>query len=498
MVLALLCAPAALAGDTDDTLDPLVVYRRYHDHPSGATRLQAVRQLEGVRGTEAVAALVASLSDADGRVRATAARLLCHGLHDAAEVDTLQTRVRGSRSVEARMVAVTALFASLDQAPVAAARGLSDAAEDKSVEVRRHLADEIRRHEPTRHEALIAALSSDRDPLVRADALLLAALAGSATAAPDALASNLDSPAAEIRVAALAAWRDRVRVEDVDVISDCLDDRCWSVRVAAAEALGSAWGEPQTYRAAVAALIATLPAEPRLRVRHAIGVALFQLTAIDFGPEPERWTRWWSEDGARYPMPQSRPTRPKRAVGGTRSTYLDVPIESDRVCFVLDDSHSMLDPLQFGSDRLKRDVLREAVGDALERLPKGSEINVIPFGTEPAPFKRRLFRLGAGARKAVMRFLAKHPSDGRTNLFDSLAIAFDDAETDTLVVVTDGAPSEGVHTTRTAILDAVRRLNRYRRIRIHTVEVGADRTSRRWRGFLRELATENSGTYLAR
>jgi hypothetical protein len=69
---------------------------------------------------------------------------------------------------------------------------------------------------------------------------------------------------------------------------------------------------------------------------------------------------------------------------------------------------------------------------------------------------------------------------------------------DTLVLVTDGAPSEGKRKTRKAILAGVALLNRYRFVRIHTVEVGAANTSSRWRGFLRDLAEATGGHYLAR
>ena len=97
-----------------------------------------------------------------------------------------------------------------------------------------------------------------------------------------------------------------------------------------------------------------------------------------------------------------------------------------------------------------------------------------------------------------MRFLAKRLPDGRTNIYDSLVLAFEDPQVDTLVLVTDGAPSEGARTTRTAILEGLRAMNRHRLIRVHTVEIGARNTSRRWRGFLRDIAEATGGHYLER
>lgn len=479
--------------------DPVEVYERYADHPSGATRLQAVRQLEGAHGPEVVAALAERLEDEDGRVRNAAERLLVAGLTTREELDQLARDVLRSRSAEVRLVGLRTLVTTCPHLPMPARPLLFEFTEDRSIHVRRSLAELAEGlAEGDLGVTLLEALLLDDEAVVRADAVRgLAALAPTRLD-PERLGRLAGDSDAAVRVAAHLAWCDALGTGDVESVSRGLDDASWSVRVAAARALGSGWGEPSRFRACVAALIERLVAEPRLRVRHAMGHALFDLTGIDFGSDPEVWADWWREHGQEYEMPEKRPRRPARTHAGTRSRYLDVPVESDHVCFVLDDSHSMLDPIQFGSERLKRDVLHAAVDDCLERLPRDTRVNVIPFGTEPDPYKRRLFRLTPGSHKGILKHLRGHPSDGRTNLFDSLVAALDDTDVDTLVVVTDGAPSEGAETTRTGILQSLERRNRHRLVRIHTVEIGAERTSKRWRGFLEELAAAHDGTYLAR
>ena len=77
-------------------------------------------------------------------------------------------------------------------------------------------------------------------------------------------------------------------------------------------------------------------------------------------------------------------------------------------------------------------------------------------------------------------------------------LAFEDPQVDTLVLVTDGAPSEGARITRTTILEGLHEMNRHRLNRVHTVEIGARSTSRRWRGFLRDIAESTGGHYLER
>ena len=158
----------------------------------------------------------------------------------------------------------------------------------------------------------------------------------------------------------------------------------------------------------------------------------------------------------------------------------------------------MNDPVQFGFETTKQKALIAAFERALARLPDPSWANVIAFGTVPIAYKPRLFRATPSARRSAVRFLARRLPDGRTNIYDSLVLAFEDSEMDTLVLVTDGAPSEGARTSRTGILEGLRDMNRFRLVRVHTVEIGARNTSRRWRGFLADVAEATGGHYLER
>jgi len=175
-----------------------------------------------------------------------------------------------------------------------------------------------------------------------------------------------------------------------------------------------------------------------------------------------------------------------------------MPLESEHVCFVLDYSHSMLDPIRFGSETSKRQALQRSLVEVFGRLPPESRVNLIPFGSEPHPYKPALFPASSAARQAALRFMEKLVPDGRTNIYDSLEIALGDPDADTIVLLTDGAPTEGRRRTRLAILAGLRQLNRYRLARIHAVEVGAQNTSPRWKGFMKEIADATGGSYLQR
>jgi Mg-chelatase subunit ChlD len=93
---------------------------------------------------------------------------------------------------------------------------------------------------------------------------------------------------------------------------------------------------------------------------------------------------------------------------------------------------------------------------------------------------------------------------GATNIYDALMKAFamagrgshDDAygvAVDTIFLLTDGQPTAGAIVQPGSILDEVRRINRLRRIKIHCIGIGDTDTS-----FLRTLAAESGGTYVAK
>jgi Mg-chelatase subunit ChlD len=244
--------------------------------------------------------------------------------------------------------------------------------------------------------------------------------------------------------------------------------------------------------------VRAVAAEDRQRVRGALADALFALTGIDFGPEPDRWKAWFAEAGATFEPPARRPQRSAPDSRSTQGHLLDLALESEHVAFVLDGSHSMNDPIRFGAQTTKREALLKSLDAVFARLPKDAHVNLIPFGTEPHPYKPALFAATSPAKEAALRFIGKLAPDGRTNIYDSLEIALGDPGADTIVLVTDGAPTEGKRRTRAAILAGVRQLNRYRLARIHAVEVGAQNTSPRWRGFMKEIADATGGTYLQR
>jgi hypothetical protein len=99
---------------------------------------------------------------------------------------------------------------------------------------------------------------------------------------------------------------------------------------------------------------------------------------------------------------------------------------------------------------------------------------------------------------AVHAALEKRRPSGKTALYDGIALGLSDPAIDTLVVLSDGAPSAGQFFTKTDLRAEVARANRWRRARIDVVAIGADEVAKRWRTLLKELAADNYGRLLER
>ena len=539
-VAAIVCAVFAwgLPALTGGEPDPLLIYRRHRDHRDPVVRRRCVQALAPLGGPEVVATLLSAATDVDHSVRRAAQRLVLRPWETALEREEL-VRVALARRTrdDVRGLAVQALGVTGKEAvPQILTLLAADAPAVRELAIEAAVEAGAQPALPVLHELL-----AGRESEVRAAACAAVAALRPDDAADVAIAVLAGDRAAAPRVAALTVLEIHMKESALDQCVRALSDRSWSVRVAAARALASVFdlADRDASGTAVRALVKALDAEPRQRVAFALSDALFTLTGIDFGPEPERWNAWLAETGGEFAPPEKEPRRGAHR-GGTGADLLDVPVESDHVTFVIDASHSMNDPLTVQNDEGKSDDDGEGAGDGrtgrrgrrgdgdarrgrgrrkekpkqdrrskkealvaafrrvLSRLPKSARINVIAFGTEVHPMKKELFPGTVGGRAAAVRFLEKLPPSGRTNIFDALTAALSDPDCDTIVLVTDGAPTEGRERTRTGILAGLERLNRYRLARVHTVEIGAANTGKRWRGFMADIAEATGGHHLAR
>ena len=164
----------------------------------------------------------------------------------------------------------------------------------------------------------------------------------------------------------------------------------------------------------------------------------------------------------------------------------DLPAMPKDVLFVLDTSGSMACK--------KREQARDALRFCLRSLGPEDRFGIVPFATEPRPFRDALVRAGADERSAAERFVDALEARGGTAIDDALrvglgqlAAARTEGRPSMLFFVTDGLPTIGE-------TDADRIVDRAKKIaqdaRVFVFGVGHDVNTR----MLDRLAAENRGT----
>jgi len=488
LFLGLTAWPSPAAGGDDP--EAVALRRRLADDDPSA-RAAAVRRLAGEPVEAVYALLVKSLSDPHPYVRGAAAGVLGIQL-DRAPRDRLLREGPGWTSALARaaLAETFAVWADRD-----GRTGLLRLLGDKDASVRAEAARRLGADPDAAAGAALVHALGDPDGLVRArglDALEARRKAGGASPVTVPWRTFTQDKDARVRLSALEGSVAMGGETAVFAVEHGLDDAVWSVRLVAAELSGAVRD-----RRVLAPLVAAL-SDPRERVAAAAGRSLVRLTGIPFDANAARWKAWLAGDGASFD-PSSVEPRAPQPFDGAGSTVaslrlLDLPVASTHVAFVLDASGSMAAKDATGTSRWDR--VRSEMDRVLSALGGAAEGTVVLFADEAVPILPTAVRFTPGVRAQVRDALAARGPGGRTALSDGILRGLADPVVDTIVVLSDGAPSGGSHFTKTDLRTAVRDANRWRRARIDVLSIGTDEVSRRWRTLLAEVAEESGGTFV--
>jgi len=309
-----------------------------------------------------------------------------------------------------------------------------------------------------------------------------------------------DDPSYQVRMVAAESLPRAGGMGTYPLLPGFLEDPDWRVRVSA---IGACLEIRQ--REVVGWLVDRLGRE-KGRLRWDILVALHDLTGKDLGLEARPWSTWWEANRETF-QPGPRPKKGQGAApdaGSTRASFFKVPILSDRIVFILDLSGSMRDPSP-EAPLTKLDAARRGMLETIRALDADTRFGIIGLGAdedgeysmrEKKTWRGRLALLpaSAAARADAEGFIRRLEAKGWTNLYDALEYAFTDPEVDTVFLYSDGGASRGIFFANGEILEHVARMNRFRKIVIHTVEVPGERNPADNRRLLARLAEESGGT----
>jgi len=295
----------------------------------------------------------------------------------------------------------------------------------------------------------------------------------------------------DLRRAAVGALGRLERRDSIPVLREALAHADWSTRYAAARAL-SRFKDKQV----VGWLIERF-AQEQGRVRTHLADLLLSLTAQLHGESTAAWQGWWRDHEASFEFPSQErvqlarnelDARALREVTGT--SFFGVPIDSLRVCFVLDLSGSMQERAQGryagpkGPTRIA--IAKQELTRALRALPSQTLFNVVAFSSGVNAWQSGVLASERSTVDAACAWVEKAPIGGGTNLYGGLERAFADAEVDQIIVLSDGEPSEGAVVDPEQIRARVKLWNENRGIVISAVAVGGSLKILQW-------LTEDSG-----
>jgi HEAT repeat protein len=345
-----------------------------------------------------------------------------------------------------------------------------------------------RQDDPAVCARLVEVFKRDSDGILRTSAL-----DSVARLAPESLGEILEPAIRDsnphVRLAAAETGRP-------EALAKLVSDRDWRVRAAAIDAC-----RRRRERDSIGWLVDQLPHETG-RLRWDIVAALQALTGKSLGLEPGPWTRWWDANRERFAPPApGAPSAP--APGETQAAFFKVPILSTRIFILLDLSGSMREPSPEGGTKL--DVAKKGTIETIRSLPAGARFGIAGLGCDADGAyvdrerkswqgRPRLLPASAASKADAERFVRGLEAKGWTNLYDGIEHAFSDPDVDTVFLHTDGGASKGTYVASAEILSALARMNRFRRIVIHTVEVPGEKNAPAHRRLLQAIAESTGGT----
>jgi HEAT repeat protein len=340
----------------------------------------------------------------------------------------------------------------------------------------------------TRHGAAVSKLTKSKDESVRRQAIIsLSHLNG----ADEGWISDLEDFATDkdpsVRMGAAVALAEVRTPEALQQLYLLLADPDHLVRREALQQVGNL-----RRKETLPALIMRLNGETG-RLKADLLTTLRLITGLDHGTAFERWNRWWKQEGATFELPSFEEAqrlerkREQDASGGrTSATFYGLKVVSDRICFILDVSGSMLTK-SGQSDRME--VAREQLLAVLQQFPDGDLFNIIFFASDAFPWEDELVPMSDKARKEALKYVERQNAGGTTAIYNALELAFQDRRIDTIFLLTDGQPAGGKVDDPDTIRADVKRWNANRHIRIHGIAIGQASP------LLRNLSSDTGGDY---
>jgi hypothetical protein len=308
-------------------------------------------------------------------------------------------------------------------------------------------------------EKTFALYGSDKDPGVRA----AAAMATGALVLenePEFVGVLTNDRAPECRAARMLLARRLEGEGGLRYGPSGARDEDRGVRTAAAELLAGIGS-----RDAALQLTGMLERETSLRLRWRIVELLQAMSGQKYRLDPRPWRDWAEalpDDWGGGAPGDARPDH-----GEVSAAFAGLPILSERVVFLIDLSGSVWRERADG--RTRKALIDVELRKALEALGEDDHFNVIPYTSKPIPWKKELTPAKASNVAKALDWFEGRKDSGTGNFWDAAMLALEDPEVDSILVLTDGAPTGGQRWNLTLIKDLFVEHNRFRRVTLDAI-----------------------------
>lgn len=220
-------------------------------------------------------------------------------------------------------------------------------------------------------------------------------------------------------------------------------------------------------------------------LQHDIIQYLSRVTKQKFQDNDRNWNKWWKENQAAFEFPSREAMgRAEVTIDPQTPTYYGIPICAKRIVFVLDTSGSMRGaPI---------DAAKTALLKAVESLPEAVSFDIVMFDNQSTVWQPRLVPANREAKQMAYQVIIERGLKFGTASNDALNTAFA-LEPEAIYFLSDGEPTDAQPA---QIVSSISRLNKTRRVSIHTIGVVTDRNGGGGlRLFMSPLALQNYGTF---
>jgi HEAT repeat protein len=362
---------------------------------------------------------------------------------------------------------------------------------DSSTEVKLSAARALARIHPKSAGNRLSPLKSHADPAVRVYATF-----GWVLSDPKNLGKILTAAApdrdAGARAAILGILPEVAPDEAFAKSKAAIADADWRVRLQAAENLAKI-----KTKDSIGALVA-LTGDGRRIIAKTAERELGALTGEHFSGK-RAWQMWWDAKGDTFEFkdPASKPA--SAPASGETGVFFGLPIDSDHVVFLIDRGASMANKAPSGKGT-KMDEVLEELGRTLQSLPSGTRFNVLSYANNVSAWEKKSKETNEKAIASAIGYLKSQPLLGSKDIWGALQAVIADPDIDTVYLMSDGEPEDGLYVHYNRVVDHIRRINPLRKLVIHTVHVSdpawSAATAEWYRSQLREIAKATGGKYV--